>query len=404
MVSSRPRIPWRYRALDAAARRIGLDRLPAARFREATLSEAASRKVGLADFGDPHYREGLNRLLDSLEHEADLSVIGRFGIHGMVVTLLANRLLLAEARRRESARFTVDLRPPLIILGLPRAGTTFLHRMLSVDSRNRAIPMWKLFRPIRREPDEVGRRLLDRALKRRRRLTPDLDRKHFSRADSPEECIWLLNTTFVSHGFWAVAPVYGYLEWLADHDRSAAYREYADLLRYFQSEEPNRTLLLKAPHHSGSLDALWAAIPGARIIQLHRDPLEVCASLNSLFATVHSAVVRRLDIRRMAEANVRMLAHEMELNLKARSRGPDSVLDLSYDELVKDPVGAAEAVYRRFDLGWSPEIAAGLRRFAQANPRHRHGPHRYDPLDFGLDPARLARLFEPYRASAGFTK
>ncbi len=403
MVSSRPRIPWRYRTLDAAARRIGLDRLPAARFREATLSEAASRKVGLADFGDPHYREGLNRLLDSLEHEADLSVIGRFGIHGMVVTLLANRLLLAEARRRESARFTVDLSPPLLILGLPRAGTTFLHRMLSVDSRNRAIPMWKLFRPIRREPDEVSRHLLDRALERRRRLTPDLDRKHFSRADSPEECIWLLNTTFVSHGFWAVAPVYGYLEWLANHDRSAAYREYATLLRYLQSEAPNRRLLLKAPHHSGSLEALWAAIPRARIIQLHRDPLEVCASLNSLFHSLHSAVARRMDIGRMAAANVRTLAHEMELNLKARSQRPDSVLDLFFRDLVEDPVGAAEVVYRRFDLGWDAEIAADFRRFAEANPRSQHGRHRYDLADFGLDAPRLARSFESYRAAFGFT-
>jgi hypothetical protein len=404
MIGCLPRIPLRYRVLNEAARRLALDRLPSVRFLEETLSESACRAVGLADFGDPHYREGLTCLLKSLEGDADLSAIGRFGIHGMLVTLLTNRLLMAEARKRELERFNVDLHPPIFILGMPRSGTTFLHRLLAADPGNRTIPMWRLFRPIRREPDEVSRRRLDKALERRRRLTPELDRKHYTRADSAEECIWLMNATFVSHGFWAAAPVYGYLDWLAEGDRTAAYREYATMLRYFQSESPDRRLLLKAPQHSGSLEALWEAIPRARIIQLHRDPLEVCASMNSLFYSLHSAVVRRIDISRMAEANVRLLAHEMELNRKARMRRPDSVLDLFHRDLVEDPIGTAELVYRRFGLEWNAEVAAGVRRFAAANPRGRHGRHSYDLSDFGLDATRLARIFEPYRTALGFTR
>ena len=68
-------------------------------------------------------------------------------------------------------------------------------------------------------------RQAERALRTRLRLTPELDAKHYVRADSFEECIWLMNQTFVSHGYWVAAPVYSYLEWYERANRNEAYRE-----------------------------------------------------------------------------------------------------------------------------------------------------------------------------------
>jgi len=328
-----------------------------------------------------------------------LSPIGRKGIRGMVVTLLQNRLLYVEARRRSPERFETPLNRPLIILGLPRSGTTFLHRLLAMDPRFRSLPMWRLFRPIRSEPPEAVQRTLEKALATRRRLTPDLDSKHVSRADSPEECIWLLNFTFVSHGLWVVAPVYRYLDWLAGQDRLRAYLEYASLLRYFQSEDPSSRLLLKAPNHSGSVPAILNAIPDACLIQLHRDPSEVVSSLNSLFYSVYSAVVDSLDVGRMARANLDLLAMEMERNLDARRRWPERFIDVHHSELVAEPLATVREIYRQLGLELADTLEARLITCLESNPRYRHGVHRHGLDDFGLSADEVKCRFRTYSAT-----
>ena len=133
----------------------------------------------------------------------------------------------------------------------------------------------------------------------RQKLAPDVDRKHYTRADTPEECIWLLAATFVSPIFWVLAPVYGYLAWYKSQDRLQAYREYSSLLQVLQEVDPTRRLALKAPAHTGALDVLLKTIPEVLLIQTHRNPVEAS---NSLFYSLHSAVTESVDAPRMAEA------------------------------------------------------------------------------------------------------
>ncbi len=396
MLTSIPQIPWPYRAFNHFGTRLGVERWKSFRFEAGRLFEEAASRSGLTDFGDKWFSEGLQVFLDSLEADARLSPIGRKGIRGMVVTLLQNRLLFVEARQQSPERFETPLNRPVIILGLPRSGTTFLHRLLAMDPRFRTLPMWQLFRPIRRESPEVGRRVLEKALAMRRRLTPDLDSKHVSRADLPEECIWLLNFTFVSHGLWVVAPVYRYLDWLSSQDRFRAYLEYGALLRFLQSEEPSARLLLKAPNHSGSVPAILHAIPDACLVQMHRDPAEVVSSLNSLFYSVFSAVVESLDVGRMARANLDLLAAEMERNLEARRRWPERFIDVHHSELVADPLSAVREVYRRLGLEWTDFLENRIVAFLESNPRHKHGVHHHGLDDFGLSVNEVERRFQPY--------
>jgi hypothetical protein len=395
------RVRWYFRLANDLGERIGAARLPALQLDSARLMEIAREKTGLSDFGDDGFREGLEVFVNSLLHDADLSPIGRIGIRGMIVTLLSNRLRVAEARRREPSRFESTLNPPVVITGTPRSGTTFLHRLLAEDGSFRTLPLWRLFKPVSRDPEGAVRREVDRTLWLRRRLTPHLDRKHFVRSDSAEECIWLMNTSFTSHGLWVAAPVYGYLEWLGKQDRNLAYREYVELLRYFQSEQPDRCFLLKAPSHAGSLEALQDALPAVRIVQLHRDPVEVCSSLCSLFATLHSAVTRRLDLKRLGRTTLNLLLQESKRNLAARCKLVRPVLDIRYPDLLADPLATVKTIYGYLGSDWDRALEERIVRHLRDHPQGRHGRHLHDLATFGLSRQEIVRLFAPYRRALG---
>jgi Sulfotransferase family len=219
---------------------LGAARLPIARLDEESLVQAAMQETGLTDFGSPYYREGLLPLLDSLEDDAALHFAGRVANREVIVGSLINRLLLTESCKRTPDFFQRPLKPPIIVLGLPRSGTTLLHRLLAMDPAHRAVPWWELARPVpgpdsERLPDR-RRQVFQKKLHRRQKAMPDLDRKHYTRVDTPEECIWLLASSFLSPLFWAFAPVYGYLDCYKNQDRLQAYYEYRQLLQVLQGQ------------------------------------------------------------------------------------------------------------------------------------------------------------------------
>ena len=201
-----------------------------------------------------------------------------------------------------------------------------------------------------------------------------------------------------------MAPVYGYVEWYNAQDRLQAYREYRWLLQVLQAVDPARRLTLKTPAHTGSLAALVQTIPDALLIQTHRDPVTVCVSFNSLIYTSHGMVTGQRDVARMAEANTRMLEHDVAQNLAAREAHPHAVFDVSYERLVADPVGTVRAIYDHFGLPWSDAYATQLQAYVRQNPRGKYGEHRYTAADFGQTEAALARRFAAYRERFGLNK
>ena len=407
MLKSRPPLPTRVRFLNAVGRFLQAVNPPLTRFDEETVCKAAMKQTGLADFGDPHYREGLLRVLESAEDDANLHFIGRLATRDVIISGLANRLLLTEARKRTPDVFQRPLVPPIIILGLPRSGTTLLHRLLAADPMHRAVPLWELLRPlptgssVNGSPDR-RRQLVEQRLNSRLKLAPDLDRKHYVRADTPEECMWLLAATFVSVVFWVVAPVYGYLDWYSRQDSVKAYQEYYWLLQVLQAVDPTRRLTLKAPAHTGALAALLQTIPNALLIQTHRNPVTVCNSLNSLFYSLHGSVTERLDLPRMAEANIRLLENDIALNLATRDTYPNTVFDVYYEQLVADPVGTVKGVYDHFGLAWSDVYEQRLHAHVRENPREKYGRHRYASDNFGQTDAAIAKRFVIYSERFGF--
>jgi Sulfotransferase family len=400
MVEPRPSLPLRLRILNTVGKHLGAARLPVAALDEEALVQAAVKATGLTEFGDDYHREGLLRLLESVENDAALHLSGQLTFRETIVGSLINRLLLTEACKRTPEIFQRPLKSPIIVLGLPRSGTTFLHRLLAMDPAHRAVPWWELARPLP-SPGSNGksdrrRQIFQKKLRRLQKLTPDLDSKHYTRVDTPEECIWLLASTFLSPLFWALAPVYGYLDWYMSQDRLQAYYEYRLLLQVLQAADPTRRLVLKSSTHTGAVETLLQTIPGSLLIQTHRNPVETSASLASLFYSLHSRTTERLDVRRMTEAILSFHEHQIARNLEARDAHPGSLFDVYYDRLVVDPIGTVRDIYDHYGLAWSEEFAERLNCYLQQNPRGKHGAHLYAPETFGQTRDTISKRFAAY--------
>ena len=140
---SNPRFSPQARAmLDAIAA------MPALPLEPEALMAAASEQTGLDDFGDDWFREPLDIVCRAIPVEAGLNAVGRVTAGTSLVNMLANRLRLEDLLRRHPEIEQVPIARPIIIVGLPRTGTTHLHNLLSADPQLRSLPYWESLEPV----------------------------------------------------------------------------------------------------------------------------------------------------------------------------------------------------------------------------------------------------------------
>jgi hypothetical protein len=393
-----PRFPAHIRALsllERSVRKLGVRILP---FEPDTLMKIASKQAGLTDFGDDAvFREGLATLCRAAEADARFSLVGRLSIRQFVVRTLVNRLRLVEAQKQEPEVESIELIPPLIIMGMHRSGTTFLHHMLTTDPSARPIYFWELWEPIPGKGEDRRRATLQAQLAQIKGFDPHIDGKHHFDADNPEECMLLLDPTFVSLSFWAFAPVFGYLEWLFDQDQQAPYRAYKWYLQRFQRDNPGKRLTLKAPVHTWALTELLAAIPSAKVVQTHRDMGDVLPSLHSFVYSLHALTTDHIDVPRMCEANMRFFEHMIARNEASRAAGA-SIIDVQYEALVRDPVACVRRIYHEAQLDFDETVEERLHAFVRGRPKEKFGGHRYCAEDFGTTKDAFRTRFGAYGA------
>jgi hypothetical protein len=136
------------RALNAIVRgmnRVGMARIPLVQ--EDMLLEAR-RTTGLSDFGDERFLEPLGLLIRSAEQEADFNPVGRFMQSTNIQRLLRHRLYAQDLLIRYPEILEREIAAPVVIVGLPRSGTTRLHRLLAADERFLHLKAWESVNPV----------------------------------------------------------------------------------------------------------------------------------------------------------------------------------------------------------------------------------------------------------------
>jgi hypothetical protein len=158
--------------------------------------------------------------------------------------------------------------------------------------------------------------------------------------------------------------------------------------------------VLKSPGHVWCLGALLAEYPNAFLVQTHRDPLRIVASIGSLLATLRRLASDDTSIPAAAREFSDFLLEGLDRSVTARVDGivpADRVVDVHYAALVSDPIGTVRAIYRRLGLEPSPEAERRMRAFLAANPADRHGTHRYTFAATGLDAEALRERARRYQ-------
>jgi hypothetical protein len=365
------------------------------------LLRSAERRAGSTALGAWPIEEPLERLLKSYRDEARLTTLGRITVRELLVSLLENLLRLEEQRAKHPGIERLSVADPVFIIGLPRTGTTHLHGLISEDPANRAPFTWEVMYPAATgtsaaETDSVRARAQSR-LDWANRLAPEFMRIHPIAPQLPQECIAIHAQIFMGIQFHTTHNVRSFQDWFERSPQDLAYDFHRRLLQHLQANRLGRRWVLKAPGHLFSLGALLRRYPNARIVQTHRDPLRVMASMAS-----HATVLRRAfsddaDPREIAADWTDRWARALDDFLAVRERAnPAQFLDVSYESIERAPV---ETIERLYDfLGW-PLVDSGraaIERFLAANPKDKHGVHRYALEQYGLDPAALTRRFAAY--------
>ena len=116
--------------------------------------EIVSREVGTEDFGAGDYLPGLKVLLQSMDYDPQFTVAGRRIAWGMVIGVLRGRAQAIQSMRRHPGFDAHAVESPVVITGIPRTGTTALHRLMAVDRRFQGLQTWLLDSPMPRPPME----------------------------------------------------------------------------------------------------------------------------------------------------------------------------------------------------------------------------------------------------------
>ncbi|HUC08881.1 MAG TPA: sulfotransferase [Stellaceae bacterium] len=391
---------------------MGIDLL--ARWRQPPSPEhliaAARRRTGLSDFGDLPFERPLRHLLQACGEEAELSLFGGAAIRWDSIRFLENLLRLRDEEKRAPAILEQPIAAPLVIAGLPRSGTTFLHRLLIEDSANIAPRVWQLIHPYpapqNRQPAADRRQQrVARQLKMFQILAPQFRRLHPIEATSPQECSEITAHIFASLRFDTTYRIPSYRGWLDGTGHLDAYRFHKRFLQHLQHQMTGVTgrWVLKCPDHIFALGALRTVYPDANLVFVHRDPVAVLASVARLTEVLRRPFSRHVDrfVVGREDSDRWLTAAELMIAAADDRRFQLPIFHVCYAELVADPAATIARLYRHFGRDLAPEVAARIRRRVAANPTGGYSRRRARLEDYGLDPSREHQRYARYMARFG---
>ena len=365
------------------------------------LHASATRRTGLIDFGPDDYTDGLAVLLDSCAREAGLTPLGSKAQRSVLRGALTARLASEAAWQANPEYVHVPIEAPIFITGLPRTGTTALHRLLTADPATQGVQMWLAEVPQPRPPSDTWAgnpvfQSIQAGYSRHHVEHPEFMGVHYIAADQVEECWQLLRQSMRSISFECLAHLPGYSAWLREQDWTAPYRRHRRNLQLIGLPDAGKRWVLKNPSHLFALDALLEVYPDALVIQTHRAPRTAIASVCSLAAQASAGWSSVFAGTVLGHDQLELWASGLELFTAERAtRDPARFHDVWYRDLVADPVGTVEAIYARFALELSGAAADSIRSLAAQAPAGGGSAHAYTLEEFGLTGEEVDERFGP---------
>lgn len=363
--------------------------------------------LGIAD--DPGFAERLAVVCRAFREEAHLDAWGTVSNHGLLSQVLRNRFLLADLLRRHPEIHDVPIERPIIILGLPRTGTTHLHNLLAADPALRSLPYWEALEPVLPDAERPGPGEPD---PRRARTAFALDivnssmpyfvRMHEMTVDHAHEEIQLLAMDMSSMLFECTAPMPSLRDHYLARDQTPSYQYLRTALQALTWLRGGERWVLKSPQHLEQIRVLLDVFPDATFVVTHRDPVAVTGSVLAMLA--YSARMSTAHPDPVAVGDYWAPRIEDLLNACLRDHDllpPERTVDVRLDELVADDVGVVERIYGAAEQPLDDTSRAAVAAYRDAHPQGRHGTVLHDLADFDVDPTERAKALAPYAERFG---
>jgi Sulfotransferase family len=366
------------------------------------LHARAIADTGLDDFGLDDYRERLDVYLAALHDMEGMHRPGIVNFFGQLSQWLKNRLLLTDLLTRHPEIHDIELRPPVVIAGLPRTGTTHLHNLLAAAPTFRTLPYWESFEPFPLpseagvEPDPRAARM-DIAVTVMNTLMPHFALMHEMTTEHVHEEIQLLANDVSTMFMETLAHVPRWRDYYLAHDQTSTYEYLATQLKALQFLRGGRRWLLKSPQHLEQLPVLAQVFPGVAVVCTHRDPVPVALSMVAML--VYSARMHRspVPVEEIAAGWIDRL--ELMLAALARDRdviAPERSIDVSFDDFMADELGVAEQVYGLLGEPVTDDARTAMADYLAGHQRGRLGRVVTSCEIFGLNGEDLRARFAPY--------
>jgi hypothetical protein len=367
--------------------------------------EAATASTGLEDLGPLDFRERLALMLSETDADPERTPLGRLLLFNDAVRWASNRLRIRDLLKRHPEIHDVEIDRPIIVIGLPRSGTTHLVNLIAADQRLRSMPLWESQQPVPGPDDAPGKDGVDPRWARCeaswqgfRATSPLIASMHPMNPDHIHEELELQLPDFSSYNHEWITRCPKWRDYLLSHDQRPHYRYMKTVLKILQWYAPRSRWVLKCPQHLEQLGPLMETFPDATIVVTHRDPVSVIQSSATMltYGARMTYTSPRPEwyleywtdrIRRLLEASVR------DRHLLPSER----TIDVLFHEFMADDVAMVERIYEVADLPMTKAARAQIDAYMADHSRGKDGQIVYDlRQDFGADPKEVRAPFDFY--------
>jgi hypothetical protein len=367
-----------------------------------SLLASAVKATGMDDFGvdDDNYQEALSVLLESFRNDADLTEIGSKMSRFFVRNALVARLVSEAAFKQYPQHVDVPIERPIFVTGLPRTGTTAIHRLLTADPRHQGLELWLAEFPQPRPPRDSWKdnpvfQQIDAQFSKAHEENPDYTGLHYMTADEVEECWQLLRQSLHSVSYETLAHLPTYSQWLSRQDWTKPYARHRKNLQLIGLNDPEKRWVLKNPSHLFALDAVFAVYPDALIVQCHRPAETIMASMCSLSQHTTEGWSNTFKDDVIGADSLETWTRGLKLfNAERAKHNPAQFYDLDYFELIREPIRTVEKVYEKFGIEMTDDARAAIQRTDEESKQGPRAPkHTYSLADYGLTEEQVKESF-----------
>lgn len=374
-------------------------------FNPSSLIEDASKLAKLTDWGDEDFLPALDAFCSAVNADSDMHHLGKIIIQRTIVESLVDRLQIQDTIKQIPEILRKPVQKPIMIQGEPRAGTTLLHRLLAQDPQFRTLLLWETIFPTPPPNPKtygVDKRIeqAERLFKQILRVAPTLAITHPMDAKLPEECWPLLQRAFIRPLDCLFLNIPEYQEWMlarTTENMNTEYLYYRKQLQILQFRFANARYVLKTPIHGFFMNSIAEVFPDVCFIHCHRDPKEILPSVCSLSASRGASFYSFIDFEKLGQRVMHYGRSRMNRLMDARIEiGSTRFFDLSFMQMMREPLRTVKALYQWLNLELSPQVEAQMIEFIHSQRQGRHKAHQYSLEQFKLVPAEIDRTYERY--------